>query len=89
MFRDGLPAHVQILTKLTERLAIVRMKAIQKLPAVWIGKRLEHLMSIVPRFRLSVNSDAIAVDTKTVKIKRVYETNLNIFPPIPGDLRAG
>jgi hypothetical protein len=46
VLRDGLPAHFAILTKLAERLTIVRMQSVQKLPAIRISERFENFRQI-------------------------------------------
>src|SRR5262249_53436757 len=42
MFGDGLPRHVHLLAKLAQDLSVPRVKAVEKLPTAWIGKRPEN-----------------------------------------------
>ena len=44
MFRDRLPLDVELLAELIERLAIICVQAVEKLPSGWVGECFEYLV---------------------------------------------
>ncbi len=46
VLRHGLTSHVQVFAELAQRLPVVRLQAIEQLPAARVGERLEHLVHV-------------------------------------------